>query len=118
MSQGFGRGLRDLVNRYNPNVSTNNFPVILGRDGSGVISEVGREVTHLKEGDKVWFVVPHCVQGSLSTYLVLDQSHVRPLPAGLSYEAGATLPYVSMVAMDLLVTLAKLGPNPSSKGET
>ena len=32
---GYGRGLRDLVNRYNPNVSTNNFPVILGRDGTG-----------------------------------------------------------------------------------
>ena len=35
VSHGFGRGLRDLVNRYNPNVSTNNFPVILGRDGAG-----------------------------------------------------------------------------------
>ena len=77
VSQGFGRGLRDLVNRYNPNVSTNNFPVILGRDGSGVIAGVGAEVTDLKEGDKVWFVVPACLQGSLSTFLVLDQTHVR-----------------------------------------
>ena len=24
------------MNRYNPNVSTNNFPVILGRDGTGM----------------------------------------------------------------------------------
>ena len=35
VSQGFGRGLRDLVNRYNPNVNSSNFPVILGRDGTG-----------------------------------------------------------------------------------
>ena len=35
VSQGFGRGLRDLVNKYNPNVSRDNFPVILGRDGTG-----------------------------------------------------------------------------------
>ena len=117
VSQGFGRGLRDLVNRYNPNVSTNNFPVILGRDGSGVIAGVGAEVTDLKEGDKVWFVVPACLQGSLSTLLVLDQTHVRRLPPGLTYEAGATLPYVSMVSWDILVTLAHLGPGPQSKGE-
>ena len=39
VANGFGRGLRDLVNRYNPNVSTNNFPVTLGRDGTGKFSE-------------------------------------------------------------------------------
>merc|ERR1719195_1907886 len=60
---GYGRGLRDLVNRYNPNVSTNNFPVILGRDGTGVVSQLGSEVTNLRDGDKVWFVVPACLQG-------------------------------------------------------
>ena len=82
----------------------------------GVISETGCEVTGLKAGDKVWFVVPPCVQGSLSSYLVLDQDHVRPLPAGLSFEAGATLPYVGMVCWDLLVNMASLGPFPSSRG--
>jgi len=116
VSQGYGRGLRELVNKYNPNVSSSNFPVILGRDGSGVISQVGCEVTGLREGDKVWFVVPHCVQGSLASFLVLDQSHVRPLPPSLTYEAGATLPYVGMVCWDLLVTMANLGPRPASKG--
>ena len=116
VSQGFGRGLRDLVNKYNPNVSRDNFPVILGRDGTGVISQVGSEVTDLKVGHKVWFVVPHCVQGSLSSYLVLDKQHVRPLPAGLSFEAGATLPYVGMVCWDLLVNMANLGPYPASRG--
>ena len=39
VSQGFGRGLRDLVNKYNPNVSRDNFPVILGRDGTGCQSD-------------------------------------------------------------------------------
>ena len=41
MCHGYGRGLRDLVNRYNPNVSTNNFPVILGRDGTGAEARDG-----------------------------------------------------------------------------
>ena len=38
----YGRGLRDLVNRYNPNVSTDNFPVILGRDGTGAGAGAGQ----------------------------------------------------------------------------
>jgi len=119
VSQGFGRGLRDLVNKYNPNVSSTNFPVILGRDGTGVVSEVGQEVHDLKPGDKVWFVVPYCVQGSLSNYLVLEREYVRPLPPGLSFEAGATLPYCGMVVWDMLVTMGGLGPSDNaSKGKT
>ena len=82
----------------------------------GVVSQAGNEVSHLRVGDAVWFVVPHCVQGSLSSYIVLDQDHVRPLPPGLSFEAGATLPYVGMVCWDLLVNMASLGPFPSSRG--
>jgi len=115
VSQGFGRGLRDLVNRYNPNVNSSNFPVILGRDGTGVISEIGKDVIDLKVGDNVWFVVPYCVQGSLSNYLVLEKEYVRPLPPGLSFEAGATLPYCGMVVWDMLVSMGGLGPYPESK---
>jgi len=118
VSQGFGRGLRDLVNKYNPNVNNSNFPVILGRDGTGEISEVGKEVNNLKVGDKVWFVVPYCVQGSLSSYVVLDKEYVRPLPVGLSFEAGATLPYCGMVVWDMLVTMGDLGPMPNTKGKS
>jgi len=115
VSQGYGRGLRELVNRYNPNTTANNFPVILGRDGTGVVQEVGSGVHHLSPGDKVWFIVPPCQQGSLSTYSILSSEYVRPLPASLSFEGGATLPHAGLVAWDLLVTSAGLGPYPASK---
>ena len=52
-----------------------------------------------------------CMQGSLAPWLVLDQALVRPLPAPLSFEGGATLPYVGMVAWDMLVTLGDIGPS-------
>ena len=51
------------------------------------------------------------MQGSLAPWLVLDQALVRPLPAPLSFEGGATLPYVGMVAWDMLVTLGDIGPS-------
>ena len=50
VSQGFGRGLRDLVNKYNPNVSRDNFPVILGRDGTGCQSCLMMIITSLLTG--------------------------------------------------------------------
>jgi len=115
--QGYGRGLRELVNRYNPNVNKSQFPVILGRDGTGLVSEVGSAVAGLRVGDRVWFVVPHCVQGALTKYIVLDSQYVRPLPARLSFEGGATLPYTGMAAWNMLVTAGGLGPGEGSCGQ-
>lgn len=114
--QGVGRGLRSLVNKYNPNVSTTDFPVILGRDGTGLVSAVGSEVTGLEVGDRVWFVVPPCVQGSMSHFIVLNQDLIKKLPETLTFESGATLPYCGMVAWDMLVTSGGLGPQ--SKGKS
>lgn len=114
--QGVGRGLRNLVNKYNPNVSTTDFPVILGRDGTGLVSAVGSEVTGLQVGDRVWFVVPPCVQGSMSHFVVLNQDLIKKLPETLTFESGATLPYCGMVAWDMLVTSGGLGPQ--SKGKS
>ena len=143
---GYGRGLRDLVNRYNPNVSTNNFPVILGRDGTGGGGrQAGDKLTVVplqascpswapRSPTSAWGTacgswcptVSRCgsaeprsrslfltgyMQGSLAPWLVLDQALVRPLPAPLSFEGGATLPYVGMVAWDMLVTLGDIGPS-------
>ena len=82
----------------------------------GVVSQVGSEVHNLKVGDRVWFVVPYCVQGSLANFLVLDRDFVRLLPASVSFEGGATLPYSGMVAWDMLVTCGGLGPRTQSRG--
>ena len=77
---------------------------------------MGSEVHNLKVGDRVWFVVPYCVQGSLANFLVLDRDFVRLLPASVSFEGGATLPYSGMVAWDMLVTCGGLGPRTQSRG--
>ncbi|XP_023343617.1 reticulon-4-interacting protein 1, mitochondrial isoform X2 [Eurytemora carolleeae] len=79
VSQGYGRGLRELVNKYNPNTKRETFPIVLGRDGTGVVSEVGSDVHNLAPGDRVWFIVPPCYQGSLSSFILLSSEYIRPL---------------------------------------
>ncbi len=37
-------------------------PVILGRDGAGVVAKTGENVYKVHPGDKVWFVIPYCLQ--------------------------------------------------------
>ena len=77
---------------------------------------MGSDVHNLKVGDRVWFVVPYCIQGSLANFLVLDRDFVRPLPACVTFEGGATLPYSGMVSWDMLVTCGGLGPRTESRG--
>ena len=52
-----------ICDRYNLNhASGNNSYVILGRDGSGVVTQVGADVFQVQPGDRVWFAIPPCFQ--------------------------------------------------------
>ncbi|KAM7367794.1 hypothetical protein PAMP_014069 [Pampus punctatissimus] len=49
------------------------FPLILGRDLSGVVVDCGSEVTHFAPGDEVWAAVPPWKQGSLAEFVTLTE---------------------------------------------
>ena len=51
--------------------------VILGRDFSGTIVEVGLHVEGLKVGDGVWSALPLAVDGALCDHIVLPASQVK-----------------------------------------
>ena len=44
------------------NVNGDDPPIVLGRDGSGVVAKVGEDVYQVAPGDRVWFIVPHYLQ--------------------------------------------------------
>ena len=45
-------------------------PIVLGRDGSGVVAKVGEDVYQVAPGDRVWFIVPHYLQVKKAKFLL------------------------------------------------
>ncbi len=60
---------------------------IRGTDAAGRVEEVGESVTRLQPGDEV---LGWC-EGAFAEYVSAGESHFVPKPAGLSFEAAATL---------------------------
>jgi NADPH:quinone reductase-like Zn-dependent oxidoreductase len=77
------------------------FPVILGRDVSGVVRAVGANVKHFRNGDRVLAL-------SRATYaelVAVDDSDVTHLPDGMNLADAAAIPLISLTG-DQLVRLA------------
>ncbi|KAF7666349.1 hypothetical protein LDENG_00110430 [Lucifuga dentata] len=84
------------------------FPLILGRDVSGVVVECGSGVTHFAPGDEVWAAVPPWKQGSLAEFVTLTDYEVSHKPKSLSHTEAASIPYVAATALSALVNAGGL----------
>uniref|UniRef100_A0A7N8Y3Q9 NAD(P)H oxidoreductase RTN4IP1, mitochondrial n=1 Tax=Mastacembelus armatus TaxID=205130 RepID=A0A7N8Y3Q9_9TELE len=84
------------------------FPLILGRDVSGVVVNCGSEVTHFAPGDEVWAAVPPWKQGSLAEFVTLTEYEVSHKPKVLSHTEAASIPYVASTALSALVNTGGL----------
>lgn len=63
--------------------STPRFPLILGRDFSGVVVEKGSAVKHLDIGDEVYGVVKPMNQGCHSQYAITEDYLVMYMRSGI-----------------------------------
>ncbi|CAN9507863.1 unnamed protein product [Ophioblennius macclurei] len=109
MRGGYGAKLLRL--RRNPFTATDTdseFPLILGRDVSGVVVDCGSEVTHFNPGDEVWAAVPPWKQGSLAEFVTLTEYEVSLKPKTLSHVEAASIPYVASTALSALVNAGGL----------
>jgi NADPH2:quinone reductase len=61
------------------------FPLILGREGSGIVDEVGPGVTKFKKGDRVAYFA----QGSYAEYTAAPVSTTALLPNSCRFEDGS-----------------------------
>lgn len=80
----------------------NDFPVVLGRDCSGIIVEIGQDVTKFEIGDEVWFTVPFWSPGTLAEFVVVKEQLIAKKPKGIRFEIAASVPYSGSVAWNAL----------------
>jgi NADPH:quinone reductase len=84
---------------------------IAGLDGAGVVDAVGRGVSRLHVGQRVWvqLVAFKRLQGTLQEYVTIPQELVSPLPDGVCFDLGAGLG-VPFVTAHRALTLRAGGP--------
>lgn len=84
------------------------FPLILGSDCSGIVSEVGQQVSRFKVGDAVYSRIQKGRNGTFAQETVTDEATVAHKPAALSHVEAASLPLVLLTAFQLLTEAAPL----------
>jgi len=77
-------------------------PKILGWDATGIVREVGSEVTLFQPGDEVFYAGSIARTGSYSEFHLVDERIVGHKPRSLSAAEAAALPLTSITAWELL----------------
>ena len=88
------------------------FPVGIGRDVSGIVDEVGKNVKKFKKGDKVYSRINENHVGTMAEYVVSNVKDTALMPSNLSFDESASIPLVGLTTYQALEDIAKL-----SKGE-
>ncbi len=89
--------------------------VVPGQDGAGTVEAVGRGVTHVRPGDRVWLVLAQHgrAHGSAAELTVQPAANVHPLPDRADFDLGASLGVPAVTAHRALTTsdtTRRLGP--------
>lgn len=82
------------------------FPYTMGQEGSGVVVEVGSNVSTVKIGDRVF----GCNQkgGTHAQYCVFDAKTISTIPENVSMQVAASIPVSGLIALDSLVEIGKI----------
>jgi alcohol dehydrogenase len=88
-------------------------PAPIGFDVAGVIEAVGASVTTFKPGDEVYSRVDHHRLGTLADYCVTSAASVALKPASLSFDEAASMPLVTLTALQSLEEVGHLSPGQS-----
>ncbi|KGX93800.1 NADPH:quinone reductase [Pontibacillus halophilus JSM 076056 = DSM 19796] len=78
------------------------FPIILGWDVAGIITEVGEDVEGYKPGDRVFARPATTNQGTYAEYVPVDESLLAPLPDGVKFSEAASVPLAGLTAWQCL----------------
>lgn len=103
MPKGFGLMGRPAFGLFGPRQK------VLGSDLSGVVAEVGADVTAYKPGDAI-FGSTGMTFGAHAEFVVLEETGlIAPKPENLTFGEAAAIPFGGMTALDFLHHKAGLG---------
>src|SRR5659263_643707 len=78
------------------------YPLVIGRDAAGVVEAIGAGVEGIAVGDAVIGAVAFAAPiqaGTIAEYAAFPVATITPKPAGLSFEAAASLPIAGATAV-------------------
>ena len=87
------------------------FPLVPGFDFSGVVDQIGPDVTSLAPGDAVLGFLPYARsnrQGTLAEYVSVDEAWVGKKPTGVTHASAAAVATVGSTALQALRDTARL----------
>ncbi|CAB3986922.1 reticulon-4-interacting 1, mitochondrial isoform X1 [Paramuricea clavata] len=101
MTEGFGSVLLKSLKKFNKSELAE-FPVILGRDFSGVVVKRGAQATRVREGDEVWGTPAVWRHGAFAQYCCVGQDELALKPKKLNHIEAASLAYVHLTMWSAL----------------
>jgi len=83
-------------------------PLVLGHDVAGVVTRVGSRVKQFKVGDEVYARPADGRIGTFAEFIAVNENDVALKPKNLTMEQAASIPLVSLTALQALVEWANL----------
>ncbi|SDQ97952.1 NADPH:quinone reductase [Chryseobacterium soldanellicola] len=84
------------------------FPLILGHDVAGIVTQVGKNVKKFKVGDEIYSRVSDFHIGTFAEFISINEKDVALKPKNLTMEESASIPLVALTALQALVEKANL----------
>ena len=78
-------------------------PLVLGNDLSGVVSDMGAQVTRFKKGDAIYARLDKDRIGTFAEFAVVREGAAAMKPTNVALEVAASLPLVALSAWQDLV---------------
>lgn len=84
------------------------FPIVLGHEFSGVIAEIGPDVSEFEVSEEIFGLNNWYTNGAAAEYCVVDQTGVARKPKSLSHTEAAVVPISALTAWQGLFEKANL----------
>ncbi|MFC4163480.1 NADP-dependent oxidoreductase [Epilithonimonas zeae] len=84
------------------------FPLILGHDVAGIVTQVGKNVKKFKVGDEIYSRVSDFHIGTFAEYISINEKDIAFKPKNLTMEESASIPLVALTAWQALAEKANL----------